>query len=88
MHFRLVGWQVACSSTDRASAMADRILRNQSFVDELLEEYIQLKDLCLEYLEKGYNRGQGGPDGPVVFSNKVGSLFCQATDSWMAFALE
>ena len=62
--------------------MADQILGDQDFVDGLLEEYNELKDLCLEYLEKGYNKVQDGRDGPpVVFTNKVGSLFCRAPDS-------
>ena len=51
----------------------DRILGDQNFVDDLLEEYKQLKDLCLEYIEKRFKPGQGGLDGPIGFGKKAGS---------------
>lgn len=59
-------------AADVAEAFASHILADQDFVDGLLEEYNDLKDLCRQYIEKIYNKRQVGEDGPHGFGSMVG----------------
>jgi hypothetical protein len=65
--------QMAGEASDVADAFANHILADQDFVDGLLDEYNDLKDLCRQYIEKVYNKRQGGEDGPHGFGCMVGT---------------